>query len=237
LGFLQSHSRTMYQKWKENITKTLSTNIALDLLGSQTSALSISLLGIGTLQAWLTGETLQEQDRKEIGNVISRGLQSQREPVIVQFKSHIDLLFSSMVQFFVDQVNVDATDFRRQLKYALLQEQPLSKVNYANFESKIIQFTTELERELQKLEIQLQLSPVKESLQSINMSVDQRKQQEKKKDNNELDIATDTKRKMNAEKSHSTQSNDSQSKHTSFTWQNSSEDSEFIVLESKETDT
>ena len=173
LHFLQTHSQAMYESWKRNISKTLSTNIALDLLGSQTSALSISLLGIGTLQAWLTGETLEEQDKNEIGNVISRGLQSQREPVIVQFKSQIDLLFSSLVQFFSDQVQVDATDFRRQLKFTQLQEEPMSKNNYNHFQEKMKQFTTDLEQELRKLEEKLELSQyTKHSLEKQNQETD-----------------------------------------------------------------
>ena len=197
------------------------------------------------MQAWLTGETLQEQDKKEISNVISRGLQSQREPVIVQFKSHIDLLFSSMVQFFVDQVNVDATDFRRQLKYALLQEQPMSKANYVNFESKIIQFTAELERELLKLETQLQIAPLKESFSvtsmnatSVNKNAMNKDIKEQQKNAQSIGMeTTNVQKNRNTENRPSKPSHDSQKKPASLTWENSSEDNEFIVLESKETDT
>ena len=112
LGFLQSHSRTMYQKWKENITKTLSTNIALDLLGSQTSALSISLLGIGTLQAWLTGETLQEQDKRKLA-MSSLGVCKVNENPSLYNLNPTSISYSHRWCNFVDQVNVDATDFRR----------------------------------------------------------------------------------------------------------------------------
>ena len=142
-----------------------------------------------------------------------------------------------MVQFFVDQINVDATDFRRQLKYAVLQEQPLSKANYANFETKIIQFTGELERELQKLEIQLQLSHVTESFRSTHLSSHDKSLQDLQNNSTEVGKTTNVQRKRSVEEPNSTQSRDSQLRQTSLKWQNSSEDNEFIVLESKETDT
>ena len=48
---------------------------------------------------------------------------------------------------------------------------------------------------------------------------------------------TNVQKNSNIEKHPSVQSHDSQKKQTSLTWENSSEDNEFIVLESKETDT
>ena len=98
-----------------------------------------------------------------------------------------------------------------------------------------------MERELLKLETQLQIAPIKESfsvtsMTATSMNKNAKDQQQKNAQSIELETTNVQKNRI-SENPPSAQSHDSQKKQTSLTWENSSEDNEFIVLESKETDT
>ena len=84
LGFLQSHSRTMYQNGRRILPKHCPQILPWICWDPKHLLYRYPFSALEHCKFWLTtGETLQEQDKKEISNVISRGLQSQREPVIV----------------------------------------------------------------------------------------------------------------------------------------------------------
>ncbi|MBM75479.1 MAG: hypothetical protein CMK59_08750 [Proteobacteria bacterium] len=78
------------ETWFKRLPTFISTAIAMLTLGSSSSPVAISLLGIGALRAWLTGTHLDEQDRRQLAEALSIGLRSQREEMIDLLRDHIN---------------------------------------------------------------------------------------------------------------------------------------------------
>jgi hypothetical protein len=106
-------------EWLNELPLFISTAVALLMLGASTSAVAISLLGVGALRAWLTGLKLDEQDRLRLAEALSTGLVSQREDIIQLLRGHLQQSCDEIRDNVQEEMNLLIKDTHQQLGEAI----------------------------------------------------------------------------------------------------------------------
>jgi len=105
--------------WDEDVPLFVGTAMALLILGSCEDNISIHMLGLGALRAWLTGQTIDEQEQIKFAQAMADALKSKRAVLIQQMRAHLETHCQSMRNEIDNEMSDLIQDTQKQLDLAI----------------------------------------------------------------------------------------------------------------------
>ena len=109
--------------WKQDLPLFISTAIALLILGASSGAVAISLMGLGALRAWLTGQNIDEVERITFAQALSDTLKTKRPEFIQLIRSHLEDSCAEMRSDIDKEMKELIQDTQKQLDQAIEMRQ------------------------------------------------------------------------------------------------------------------
>ncbi|MEC7985397.1 MAG: dynamin family protein [Myxococcota bacterium] len=106
-------------EWIKELPLFISTALALLILGASSSAIAISLLGLGALRAWLAGQTVNELERRKFAEALAKTLKSKRAEIIKLLREHLETSCREMHQEIDQEMDQLIKDTNLQLQSAI----------------------------------------------------------------------------------------------------------------------
>lgn len=120
--------------WTQNISNFVSSSIATRIHSSCIQPVSVSMMGLGALRAWLAGDTIDEAERITFATALFDTLQNKRSDIIRLIRHQLEESFSSIRASIDGEMRELIHDAQHQIHHAIAihaKEEALSDIEEA----------------------------------------------------------------------------------------------------------
>jgi hypothetical protein len=105
--------------WTHDLSSFISSSISVRIQGDCSTPISIALMGLGALRAWLAGQRIDEAERITFAKALAETLQNKRSDIIRLMRTQLEESFSPMRTAIDHEIRELIQDTQNQLQYAI----------------------------------------------------------------------------------------------------------------------